>query len=119
MCDAVFQSRSCKDFLFFLRSDKHGVVVLSEFAGAAEELKFGALLVNPHDTDQVAHVLQMALRMEGGEQCRRMENMRSHIRLHDVFRWFRSIDADTPICFPSPLMKSAPSILDRFAGLPT
>src|SRR6185369_9815208 len=43
------------------RVDSKGVLVLSEFAGAAAELKCGALLVNPHDTDVVASVIRKAL----------------------------------------------------------
>jgi trehalose 6-phosphate synthase len=72
------------------RIDNRGVLVLSEFAGAAEELKCGALLVNPHDTETLARVLALALRMDESEQRMRMERMRSRIREHDVFHWSRS-----------------------------
>lgn len=77
------------------RIDNRGVLVLSEFAGAADELRQGAILVNPHDTDKVASVLGSALRMEQGEQRRRMEIMRSHIQEHDVFHWSRAFTSQT------------------------
>ena len=83
------------------RIDTRGVLVLSEFAGAAEELKGGALLVNPHDAKMVAAVLEMALLMDESEQRTRMENMRSQIRLHDVFRWSRSFNAGSAAVFTS------------------
>lgn len=72
------------------RVDNRGVLVLSEFAGAAAELRDGALLVNPHDTQKVASVLAVALRMTESEQCVRMEQMRSQVQSHDVFRWSES-----------------------------
>lgn len=61
--------------------------MLSEFAGAAEELRHGALLVNPHDAERVASVLCLALAMEESEQRVRMEIMRSHVKAHDIFHW--------------------------------
>jgi trehalose 6-phosphate synthase len=76
------------------RVDKRGVLVLSEFAGAACELKHHALVVNPHDTERMASVLYTALRMEDTEQKMRMESMRSHLCRHDVFRWARTFTDD-------------------------
>jgi alpha,alpha-trehalose-phosphate synthase [UDP-forming] len=80
------------------RVDNRGVLILSEFAGAAAELRTGALLVNPHDTDRVASVLAAALRMTEAEQCVRMERMRSQIESHDVFCWSQAfrVQADQP-----------------------
>jgi trehalose 6-phosphate synthase len=74
------------------RVDSRGVLILSEFAGAAEELKCGALTVNPHDSERMAAVLRKALQMSESEQRMRMETMRSHIRAHDVFHWAQSFD---------------------------
>jgi trehalose 6-phosphate synthase len=76
------------------RSDNRGVLLLSEFAGAAEELRCGALLVNPHHTEKVAVLLEKALGMDEAEQEMRMAKMRSHIRTHDVFHWFESFNAE-------------------------
>jgi len=72
------------------RADSQGVLVLSEFAGAADELKCGALLLNPYDAESVASALRKALQMSAHEQRSRMNAMRSHIRAHDVFEWARS-----------------------------
>jgi trehalose 6-phosphate synthase len=76
------------------RTDNLGVLILSEFAGAAQELKCGALVVNPHHITRLASVLHFALLMDEAEQTERMELMRSHIRRHDVFSWARSFLAD-------------------------
>jgi trehalose 6-phosphate synthase len=74
------------------RTDSRGVLILSEFAGAAEELHCGALLVNPFDAERVANLIQRALRMSEAEQRMRMNAMRSQVQLHDVFRWARSFN---------------------------
>jgi trehalose 6-phosphate synthase len=72
------------------RVQDDGVLVLSEFAGAATELKCGALLVNPYDKQGVASALYRALRMSDQEQSMRMQQMRRLIQQRDVFRWFRA-----------------------------
>ncbi len=99
------------------RLDNTGVLVLSEFAGAADELKCGALLVNPHDTDRLAAVLKTALRMKEFEQLTRMHSMRSYLRQHDVFRWFRSFDFGSSYRDTSRLTESA-QVLTRAAVSP-
>jgi trehalose 6-phosphate synthase len=71
------------------RHDNGGVLVLSEFAGAAIELK-DAILVNPHDTDGVKNALEAALRMNPSEARRRMRAMRRQVLTHDVDRWART-----------------------------
>ncbi|MCI0350372.1 MAG: trehalose-6-phosphate synthase [Acidobacteriales bacterium] len=73
------------------RSDQRGVLVLSEFAGAAVELNRGALLVNPYDAEGIASALETALRMSDSEQNDRMRKMRAVIEGNDVFRWCRSV----------------------------
>jgi trehalose 6-phosphate synthase len=82
------------------RMDNLGVLVLSEFAGAAQELKCGALVVNPYHIARVASVLHFALLMDEAEQSERMSLMRSHIRRHDVFHWARSFlsESISPVC---------------------
>jgi len=72
------------------RIDFMGVLVLSEFAGAAQELKCGALLVNPYDVESLAGTVQKALSLDEADQRIRMAAMRAQIRQHDVFRWARS-----------------------------
>jgi trehalose 6-phosphate synthase/phosphatase len=71
--------------------DEAGVLVLSEFAGAAAELQCGALLVNPYDSRGVALALYRALRMNLREQRVRMQRMRTWIQGHDVFHWAESV----------------------------
>jgi trehalose-6-phosphate synthase len=85
------------------RVDDRGVLILSEFTGAAEELKCGALMVNPYDTCAVAAMIGSALHMSELEQQIRMERMRSQIRVNNVFEWSRSFlkQCSTPdLVFP-------------------
>jgi trehalose 6-phosphate synthase len=71
------------------RHDNGGALVLSEFTGAAIELK-DALLVNPHDIDGVKNAMHMALAMPPEEGGRRMRALRRQVLTHDVDRWARS-----------------------------
>ena len=71
------------------RHDLGGVLVLSEFAGAAAELT-GALLVNPHDTDGVKNTLYQALTLDPDETHRRMRSLRRQVMTYDVERWAQS-----------------------------
>jgi len=73
------------------RNDERGVLVLSEFAGAAAELKCGALLVNPYDAEGVASALRQALLMPQDEERNRMRKMRRTIQSSNVFQWSKSI----------------------------
>src|SRR5438552_3442671 len=68
------------------RDDERGVLILSQFTGAARELP-EALIVNPYDTDQCATALHMALSMPAGEQRARIRLMRGLIQDFNVFRW--------------------------------
>lgn len=69
------------------RIDHRGVLVLSEFAGAAVEMSRGALLVNPFDLEGVAAALEEALQMPVSQQQERMRRMRRFIRTANVHRW--------------------------------
>jgi trehalose 6-phosphate synthase/phosphatase len=71
------------------RIDEDGVLVLSEFAGAADELT-DALLVNPYDVDGTAETIHRALTMERSQRQRRMSALRATVREHDVHRWATS-----------------------------
>ena len=66
------------------------VLILSEFAGAAEQLGQGALLVNPHDVRAVAAAIREAYAMSPAERTARMRGMRRSIRREDVFDWVES-----------------------------
>lgn len=69
------------------RVDGDGVLVLSEFAGAAMELHSGAILVNPYDHRGVADALHRALNMPAPEQRRNMLRLRAQVRRYDLNRW--------------------------------
>jgi trehalose 6-phosphate synthase len=71
------------------RSDLGGALVLSEFAGAAAELK-QAFLVNPHDIAGVKNQLVRALRAEPAELAKRMRAMRRHLAKNDLEHWATS-----------------------------
>ncbi|WP_264674000.1 alpha,alpha-trehalose-phosphate synthase (UDP-forming) [Planctomonas psychrotolerans] len=68
------------------RNTDDGVLVLSEFAGAADELKT-ALLVNPHDIDGLKDAMVRAVEMPRREQQKRMRAMRKRVFEYDVARW--------------------------------
>ncbi len=70
--------------------EENGVLILSEFAGAAAEFQRWALLVNPYDIVGVSDLIHAALKMEPGERQRRMHGMRQTIRKRDIFRWVDS-----------------------------
>ena len=67
--------------------DSCGVLVLSEFAGAAAQLQEGALLVNPHDIEGTADAIRTAFAMSAEEIRQRMEGMRKIVREQDIFWW--------------------------------
>jgi trehalose 6-phosphate synthase len=75
------------------RSDWRGVLVLSEFTGAAKELT-EALIVNPYDLEGSAAALAAALRMPAEEQQDRMRSMRSLLAQQNVYRWAGKMLAD-------------------------
>ena len=67
--------------------DNDGVLVLSEFAGAADALADGALLVNPVDSLGMADAIRRAFDMRTEERQTRMRWLRHQIESHDVFAW--------------------------------
>jgi len=68
------------------RDDERGVLVLSQFTGAARELT-EALVVNPYDLDESAGALAAALAMSGEEQKARMRAMRAFVAEFNIYRW--------------------------------
>ncbi len=68
------------------RSDGHGVLLLSNFTGAAREFT-QAMLANPYAVDDLSDRLYSALTMPGAEQESRMTQMREAVRQHNVYRW--------------------------------
>jgi trehalose 6-phosphate synthase len=73
---------------FMAANRGRGVLVLSRYAGAAEELgRRGALLVDPADAAEVAGALWAALRMPAAARELRVRLIQDHLRSHDVHRW--------------------------------
>ena len=68
------------------RDDEQGVLILSQFTGAAAELA-EALVVNPYNIDQCAAALHLALTMSGTEQRARMRSLRGIVQEFNVYRW--------------------------------
>ena len=77
------------------RVDGTGALVLSEFAGAAQELR-GAILVNPHDLDGLKDAIRHGVTLDPGDAKARMRRMRQVIRRSDVHAW-----AEVVPCRPS------------------
>ena len=71
------------------RSDLGGALVLSEFTGAAAELR-QAYLTNPHDPEGVKDAIESALNQTPEEGRRRMRALRRQVLTHDLDRWARS-----------------------------
>lgn len=72
------------------KADKDGVLILSEFAGAATQMHSDALLVNPYDARAVADAIHLACRMDPVERRHRMERLRRGIRRQDIYWWSRA-----------------------------
>ena len=67
--------------------DHQGVLILSEFAGAADQMGAHALMVNPYDIDGVANAIAQACHMPLTERIARMGPLRDQVRTQDVFWW--------------------------------
>lgn len=70
------------------RADLGGVLVLSEFAGASDDLR-QALLINPHDIEGVKDAVVRAIEMPVAEKRRRMRALRKRVLENDVVKWSR------------------------------
>jgi trehalose 6-phosphate synthase len=68
------------------RDDERGVLILSQFTGAARDLP-EALIVNPYDLTQASDALAAALKMTATEQQERMRSMRRMVSEFNVYRW--------------------------------
>jgi alpha,alpha-trehalose-phosphate synthase [UDP-forming] len=81
------------------RFDDDGVLILSEFAGAADELK-RAMRINPHDIDGLKESILEAIEMPQRERTARMRSMRKRVLEFDVARW-SSTFLDTLTALPT------------------
>jgi trehalose 6-phosphate synthase len=68
------------------RFDEDGVLILSQFTGAARELT-DALLVNPYNVEEMAEAIRLALEMPEAERRRRMQKMRTAVADNNIYRW--------------------------------
>jgi trehalose 6-phosphate synthase len=78
-----------KEYVAAQNEENPGMLVLSRFAGAAEDME-EALIVNPYDIDDIAHALQQALTMPIDERRARNKALLSRIRTHDAKNWRES-----------------------------
>ena len=78
-----------KEFVAAQNSEDPGVLILSQFAGAAAELD-QALIVNPHETEGVAAAIKRALEMPLAERLSRQQAMFAHLAANDIERWART-----------------------------
>lgn len=78
-----------KEFVAAQDPDNPGVLILSRFAGAAEQMK-DALLVNPYDTTGIADAIERALKMPLEERKERHQRLLAGLRKQDVHWWRRS-----------------------------
>ncbi|HZA14203.1 MAG TPA: bifunctional alpha,alpha-trehalose-phosphate synthase (UDP-forming)/trehalose-phosphatase, partial [Myxococcaceae bacterium] len=99
------------------RTDEDGVLVLSEFAGAAAELG-EAVMVNPYDVDNLANALRQALSMPEEERKLRMRTLRHRVAEFDVHRWahtfISSLEQQGQVSGPRARRLSTP---DEIAGV--
>jgi trehalose 6-phosphate synthase len=77
-----------------LVNERDGVLILSENAGAHEELGRWAMSVNPFDVTGQAEAIHAALELSAEERHRRIEAIRAHVRAHDLAGWIGAQLAD-------------------------
>ncbi len=72
------------------RVENRGVLMLSEFAGAAEELE-GAILVNPYDIEEFSDSIKKALELPVKEKISRMKTLRRQVKENDIYKWISNM----------------------------
>lgn len=86
---------------FIASKEKDGILILSETAGAAQELQ-DAIIVNPKNTNEVVAALEQALSMPKHELRRRLKHMQEHLALNTVHTWANGFMQTLNQPFPSP-----------------
>jgi trehalose 6-phosphate synthase len=85
------------------RTDLGGTLVLSEFAGAARELR-EAYMCNPHDINSIKDAIMRGVEADRTEAAKRMHSMRRHLRNHGVREWaadfLNALSAANPTASP-------------------
>jgi len=79
-----------KEYVAANAKSKDGVLILSEAAGAAQELS-EALIVNPYDIWEMAQAIRVALTMSPAEKRRRMEALVKRVREHNIYWWLEEL----------------------------
>jgi trehalose 6-phosphate synthase len=82
-----------KEYVAAQDPDDPGVLILSRFAGAAQQLD-AALLVNPYSPDDIAHNIQQALEMDPAERRERWQQLIVTVRDDNVQRWTENFTRD-------------------------
>jgi len=97
------------------RVDDDGVLILSEFAGAAESLGGEALVVNPFDTERFADAIGHALELPAANRAERMRALRAAVARYDVHDWVADFLARAESASPpeSPPRKSKSAAVRR------
>lgn len=72
-----------------LLNDRNGVLILSEGAGAVQQLGEDALIISPADIEGTADAIYQAMTMSPSERRRRADNLRRTVESDDVAKWFR------------------------------
>jgi trehalose 6-phosphate synthase/phosphatase len=75
----------CKEYIAS-KTDEMGVLILSEMAGAAKELS-DAIIINPHDVNQMVDALHQAFTMSEYEQKKRNQELQNILRRYDIHHW--------------------------------
>ncbi|MEM9706969.1 MAG: trehalose-6-phosphate synthase [Pseudomonadota bacterium] len=86
-----------KEFVMAQEPEDPGVLILSEFAGAAEQMK-NALLVNPHDVGAVAEAIYQSLTMPLDERQERWKTLHEIVRSADIEAWRKGFLGDLRKC---------------------
>jgi trehalose 6-phosphate synthase len=76
-----------KEYVAAQDPENPGALVLSQFAGAAEELEGGAIFVNPHEPEAMAAAIDTALQMPLDERRDRHRRMYRHLAANDIDHW--------------------------------
>ena len=117
-----------KEYVAAQDADDPGVLILSQFAGAVEEMG-EALIVNPYNVEESADAIRMALEMKLDERRARYESLMAAVRKHDVKSWYQSFlahlervrAADDPSQWhsPEPIRAALEKLEGMKAGQPT
>jgi trehalose 6-phosphate synthase len=80
-----------------VRDDEQGVLVLSAFAGAAEELQPGSVVVDSRDRIALAGTLAQGLAMSADQQRQRMARMRQVVHQANIYQWAGTMLSDAAV----------------------